>query len=294
MFIKEIIKPGIVENMGIVLIHSMNPYGFKYRRRVTENNVDLNRNSDTDKKLFSTKNSGYVKINRFLNPERKVDMGTIGNKFFVITAVKKILSASMSTLRQAILQGQYTIEKGIYFGGKDFEPQILQIKSYIKKKLSNYKYALAIDLHTGYGKRGNSHLFPNPIKDKKIKEAVKSVFKGYHIDWGDSGDFYTISGSFVDFVVKISPEKKVLPMLIECGTLNTQTTMGSIKSLHNSIIENQGFHFGYGSKKDEKIVKKRYLEMFFPSSKGWRSEVIKSNRKILSDAVSNFMKIEMK
>jgi hypothetical protein len=40
-------------------------------------------------------------------------------------------------------------------------------------------------------------------------------------------------------------------MVFEFGTLDSQTTMGSIKSLHNLIVENQGVHHGYKTKKDE-------------------------------------------
>jgi uncharacterized protein DUF2817 len=292
MFMNEIVNDKILENMGIVVIHGMNPYGFKVVRRVTENNVDLNRNSDVNKKLFETKNTGYVKLNEFLNPAQKVDVASLGNKFYILTAIQKILTASMKTLRQAILQGQYTLDKGIYFGGKKFEPQIISIKKYFVPLLKKYSSVMSIDLHTGFGERGVAHLFPNPIKDPKVKVSLKKIFAGYHIiDSGSSDDFYTVHGSFVDFIGLINPNIFYLPMLIEYGTLNSQTTVGSIKSLHTSIIENQGFYYGYETAEDEKEVKKRYREMFYPSSKGWRSTVIEKSRKLLKSAVENYSKL---
>ncbi len=33
-----------LQNTGALLIHALNPYGFAWTRRVTEDNVDLNRN----------------------------------------------------------------------------------------------------------------------------------------------------------------------------------------------------------------------------------------------------------
>ena len=46
MFMSEIIPNMDMTNIGVFLIHAMNPYGFMGVRRVTENNIDLNRNAD--------------------------------------------------------------------------------------------------------------------------------------------------------------------------------------------------------------------------------------------------------
>ena len=53
MVMEEFIKPELLSGTGVLFVHAMNPYGFKYSRRVTENNVDLNRNSDIDSSLFA-------------------------------------------------------------------------------------------------------------------------------------------------------------------------------------------------------------------------------------------------
>jgi hypothetical protein len=81
-------------------------------------------------------------------------------------------------------------------------------------------------------------------------------------------------------------------MVFEFGTLDSQTTMGSITSLHNMIVENQGFHHGYKTKKDELKSKTDVLEMYYPSSDNWRSKAIEDARQILSQAVTKFESIE--
>jgi hypothetical protein len=43
MVMEEILAPERLDSTGIFLIHGMNPFGFKYLRRFTENDVDLNR-----------------------------------------------------------------------------------------------------------------------------------------------------------------------------------------------------------------------------------------------------------
>ena len=294
MFMREILPKVDLENTGIFLIHGMNPFGFKYVRRVTENNVDLNRNCDVDRALFTAKNEGYSSLVEFLNPEKPVDMNSMGNQFFFVRAVIKILQKSMKSLRQSVLQGQYEFAKGIFFGGKDFEPQVISIKSALADAISDYDAVFGIDIHTGWGARNKLHLFPNPVENQNVRGAMEKIFEGYQIDWGDTEDFYTVTGDFSDFIGKIIPGKFYLPMTFEYGTMDSQTTMGSVKSLHNMIIENQGFYYGYKTKDDEIEVKKRFREMYFPSSGEWRSEVIRQAREIFPVVIKRYQALDIK
>ncbi len=57
MFLNELLSSDVISEMGVLIIHGVNPYGFKFQRRVSENNVDLNRGSDTVIKT-ARRNSG--------------------------------------------------------------------------------------------------------------------------------------------------------------------------------------------------------------------------------------------
>ncbi|NQU84366.1 MAG: DUF2817 domain-containing protein, partial [Mariniphaga sp.] len=274
MMMDNFLEIGMLDNIGILFIHAVNPYGFKFLQRTTENNVDINRNCDTIRTLFSTPNDGYIALNEMLNPSGKVSVGSIKNKFFMLVAIKKLMQESKASLRQAILQGQYEFPKGIYFGGKDFEPQLSILSEVILDKAANYDTLFNIDLHTGYGARGVLHLFPNPTENQEVKKHLEQIFEGDTIDWGDSDDFYTMNGQFSDYIGKLLPRKFYLPMSFEYGTLNSQNTLGLVKSLHNSILENQGIQYGYKNVKDSLAVMKNYMEMFYPSSETWRSKIM--------------------
>ena len=292
MFMKELIGELNLADTGVLLIHGVNPYGFKYNRRVTENNVDLNRNSTKDLTLYQSVNAGYTDLYGMLNPKGEVSLSSFGNTFFQLDAVQKIVRYSMKTLRQAILQGQYQFLVGLYFGGNALEPSIDLVTPVIKETAEDYEIVFNIDLHTGYGARGTLHLFPNPIDDKKMKRGLEDIFSGNPIDWGDGDDFYTVTGDFTSYIGQVLHDKFYLPMVFEFGTLDSQTTMGSIKSLHNMIVENQGFHHGYKTKKDELVNKTDVLEMYYPSSEKWRSKAIADARQILSRAMKNFESLE--
>ena len=288
MLMNKVLTSEMLNDVGVLLVHSVNPFGFKYSRRVTENNVDFNRNCDVEQSLFSSENEGYGKLLEMLNPTGKVNSASLKNKFFMLVAIKELIKKSMASLRQAILQGQYKYTKGLYFGGLNFEPQLAILGEVFKTFSVDYEMVFNIDLHTGYGERGGSHLFPNPIDDQKIKATLEGIFEGYEINWGGSDDFYIINGSFTDYIGKLLSDKTYLPMLLEFGTLNSQSTVGSIKSIHNMILENQGVQFGYKNAKDSLKIMHSFMEMYNPTSEKWRTKIIDDSEVILKQAMENY------
>ena len=288
MLMNEFFQPEMYSNTGVLLVHGLNAWGFKHQRRFTENNVDLNRNFSTDASLFKTENDGFVALYDMLTPKGEVNMGSLQNRFFMLKAIKKIAQKGMPALLQAFAQGQYEFPEGIYFGGQDFEQQKQIVTEVFSEIATPYHTILNLDLHTGFGERGELHLFPNPVDDPELKAAMENVFDGYPIDWGDSDNFYTVHGQFVEYIGELFPDKVSIPMLMEFGTLNTSTTVGAVKSAHISIVENQGAHYGYKSEQDSLKVKAGYYDMFYPSSEKWRTNAIEVSKQMFSDIFENF------
>ncbi|WCL49107.1 M14 family metallopeptidase [Leptospira sp. GIMC2001] len=289
-FLEEI-YPAYVDskNTGILIIHSINPWGFHNVRRGTENNVDLNRNFGNSTSLFKTKNDGYPLLYDLLNPDGKANTRSIANIFFPIRAIYNILMKGMATLRQSILQGQYEFPRGIYFGGQDFEPLRKPLDKLIIESIGNSNKVLFIDLHTGYGERGVLHLFPSDPKDVTVKEETEKIFQGYQIDWASNEDFYSVTGELSTHICELIPNIKIcVPMVFEYGTLNSHTTSGAIESIHRTILENQGYWNGYEDEEEKLSIQEKYREMFYPSSKRWKTKILLDTEKIWKDLLKEF------
>lgn len=283
MIMKELITPDALSEMGVLIIHGVNPYGFKYLRRVTENNVDLNRGSEIDSTLFEKKNPGYSELYDLINPKGQVSTNSFANQFFYLKSISKILKASMSVTRQAIVQGQYEYPEGLFFGGSDFESQIDSLRMILPEYFASYNTILEIDLHAAFGSRGVLHLLPSSIDDPELIRKTESIFEGQHIEWGNTDDFYTISGGFADaFLSKLNPDALYLSMVFEWGTFDTKKTFGSIKSLQTMVNENQGSHYGYKNDNQERKIKRAAMELDYPSSEAWRSNTMETGRDMLS------------
>ncbi len=289
LFIDKILSKLSLDELGILLIHGVNPYGFKYYRKVTENNVDLNRNCAINPNLYQSSNPGYAKMSNLLIPRGKVSIDKLQYRFFHLNAIYKIIKESLPALRQAALQGQYEFEDGIYFGGKKPEPQIAAIKSLFADTIKNYRAILNVDLHTGYGERGKMHLFLNPIENKQVMTGLQYIFKDEQIDWGTNEDFYMINGEYVQLVNQSANGAMCIPMRFEFGTLDSQTILGSLKSIQIMISENQGAHFGFNDQKSAEKVKHDFLEMYYPSSPEWRSKVMTDSFNKMNKMMERFL-----
>ncbi len=281
MFMRDL--AGRKEHPAVLFVHDINPYGARNFRRVTENNVDLNRNFDVSESLFQNKNEGYSKILDLSNPEGPADAGSLKNRFFALIAVTQIVQKGMGALRQAILQGQYEYPKGIYFGGRAFEPQKKLLEPVFREAAAGKELVAVIDLHTGYGERGTTHLFPNTPDSPQMKELTDKLYQGWRVEYAEPGEkFYSVHGDFSVFLGKLlAPNTRYVPMVFEFGTLDSQTTPGAIRSYHNTVLENQGFHYGCRPE-DCAEIKQRYREMFYPSSPSWRSKIMRDSREMFA------------
>lgn len=289
MFLEALQQKEGIADMGFLFIHAMNPYGFKYHRKATENNVDLNRNCMLTAEQFQSKNEGFGKLYDMLTPSGKVNINSLWNRSFHLVAIQKIIQESMPVLRQAALQGQYDYREGIYYGSKDYEPQIKAVMPIVKDYINRYSTVLNVDLHTGYGGRGELHLFIDRPEDAIVEQGIETIFEGQQIDWSEGADFYTINGEYVALVAAQADSALVIPMLIEFGTMNSQETFGSLKSIHTMICENQGFNNGFKNAKSEAKVKSDMLELYCPTSEAWRSETLRKGENSLELMMASFI-----
>ncbi len=261
----------------LLFLHGINPYGMQEFRRVTENNVDLNRNFDKSPALYSTPNPGYVDVYSLLNPEGKANPESVLSLTFPLRALRAIITKGMTPLRQAVLEGQYRFPRGIFYGGSKPAVQRALLDPLFERVLVGRRVVAIIDLHTGFGKRGKAHLFPNSPPNEKVRKWTEELFQGYKVDWPDANS-YAVHGEFCEYVGQLVSESTAyIPMVVEYGTMDTQTTKGSIRSIHITLLENQAHQYGCTTRKACQIIRKDFREMYFPESLSWRSHILASS-----------------
>jgi hypothetical protein len=287
----EKIEDMVSDDVGIVLIHSLNPYGYSNLRRVNENNVDLNRNFILDFNKFKNPNLDYANFDNFLNPKEPVRHSLLSKMTFWMRAAFNVLRYGMDKLRESIVGGQYSHKKGIFYGGNKKEKSTLIFDQITSPIVSKYQTIFHIDLHTGYGKRGKLHFYGMSNYKSGTLEKLNELFRGFSIDRGSDKDFYRVHGDITSFFMLKYPDKLVVPMTFEYGTLDSQTILGSMESLYRIKRENQFFHYGSLGDKNTSLIKKDFVEMFNPSDQKWKLKVEKSTVDTFQVLIPRFMNI---
>ncbi len=277
------------QNVDMLLIHAMNPYGFKYSRRFTENNVDLNRNQVIEPSIFKKENEAYTNLKSMLTPEKKVN--SIRGSYYNI--FRKIISmlfsgTKLQEIREATAKGQYHDQEGIFFGGSELEPNSKFIQDLLKRVTRDREDILLLDFHTGLGDRSKLHLIQTSFKNDESKKFLEDLFpesNDYLVTTPDSPGFYKADGDLLDFLTQTSPEKsRVISLAAEFGTIG-RGVFSQISTINRVILENQGHFHGYENDKIQADVQLYFMDLFNPRDYSWQAKVLERTYKMFSGPV---------
>jgi len=159
------------QGVAVLYVHALNPHGFSYGRRVTHENVDLNRNFIDFSKPVPV-NEPYAKLHDLLLPATWPP--TPENQ----AAVDKWIAKHGATAYQAaVTSGQYQFDDGLFFGGKAPTWSNKTIRGVLKRHAGNAKRIAWIDLHTGLGPNGlGERIFA--CRDDKVAYARANAWWG--------------------------------------------------------------------------------------------------------------------
>ena len=245
---------------AIVLVHTLNPYGMAWLRRVNENNVDLNRNFIASDEQRAAASPLYRKLDPLLNP-----ISPPATDFFYAKMVYYALRYGVRHIKQAIAKGQYEFPNGLFFGGSQLEMGPSLYQAWLADKLTSLKRGFAIDVHTGLGRSGQESLF---LRRAQIRADVLADRLGRDLisDAANSGIGYDIQGSYADCFDVLSEGTEMHVITQEFGTYP------SVLALHALREENRWHHYGDGT--IEHPVKRRLKEVFAPKSQAWQESII--------------------
>ena len=138
------------DGTALLLLHAVNPHGFAWWRRVTEENVDLNRNwVDFAQPLPA--NPGYEALREHYNPLH-LDAATLARHEAAIEAFRA--QHGWHAERVARSTGQYSDPRGIFYGGSGPTWARRTSEAILAQHLGRARSIAVVDLHTGLGPYG--------------------------------------------------------------------------------------------------------------------------------------------
>src|SRR5882724_2679380 len=160
------------DGVAVLMIHAINPSGFAWARRVTEGNVDLNRNFVEHDSPYPA-NPHYELLRDAICPR---DWSPAGR-----AAADAVLDAycaehGVAALYSAIMLGQFTDPDGLLYGGRAPTWSNRTLCRIINREAATARHVGLIDLHTGVGSYGEAGISSNHVCGHPGYERVKEWF----------------------------------------------------------------------------------------------------------------------
>ncbi|KMJ58382.1 hypothetical protein AB685_10835 [Bacillus sp. LL01] len=278
LFVDDYLNGIDPQTTGICLIHALNPWGMRNFRRVTENNIDLNRNYLYDLgSVPEDVNKNFAKAKDLFLPNGKVENIKKEKTDLYSHLTKASIKEGYSGISEAKGMGQFEFERGVYFGGKEPEESAHFLKSVQRRLLSTYRRVIHMDWHTALGPSNEITMMVSETDSRK-EEELKSLYPLKNIQTFTPDK---VKGDFTNHFHKLKkeeyPDTYLFSALFEFGTFGDDKE-AELREFTTILLENQLYWYGAEKEEDRQWVMDEFQKMFYPKDREWRESVLKEAR----------------
>lgn len=211
--------------VAVLFIHALNPHGFSWGRRVTEDGVDLNRNFiDFSRPLPA--NSDYERIGPLLVPARWPPSATNSLRLAAFVARHGLRAA-----QAAVSSGQYVDPAGLFFGGHAPTWSNRTLRRVLRDHGKGRSRIAWVDVHTGLGRPGGSERILAARHDAATVARARAW-------WGsavtstqdDSSASPALHGQMWSAVYDECPQSEYTGIAVELGTASRLEVLQALRA----------------------------------------------------------------
>lgn len=252
-------------DIAVLLIHAINPHGFAWSRRVTEDNVDFNRNHiEFDQPL--PENPGYGLVHGMLVP----DDWDGAARDAAEQAIRDFIAEHGEPKYQAyVTGGQYQFADGLFYGGVRPTWSRVTLEKIISERLNGRRAVAVLDYHTGLGPYGHGELICVHEQNSESLRRARAWY-GDEVTCPAEGSSSSaiVQGSIVDTYERQLPgSASVTVVAIEYGTLPVQEVVDALRADNWLHLRGE-----LGSPLGE-TIKKQIRAAFYQDHDDWKGMV---------------------
>lgn len=269
--------PALPGNGRLVFIHALNPYGFRFVRRVNESNADLNRNFLLPGQFYGGRPQGYDDLYHVLNPE--APPGILDP--FSLKVLWQSARRGVPALKAAIAVGQYDYPEGVFFGGKGPARSAAILQANYKRWVGGATHVVHTDLHTGLGKFATHKLLMAGVPNADHLKWCQQQFGEDRVEvpLDEKGTSYRSNGTMGRWLHHHFNAIDFTYFLAEFGTYPP------VKVLKAVCADNRAYLYGQPGSRVYRRIKARLLECFCPASRKWRTTCLTDGVDLVDEAI---------
>lgn len=260
--------------VALLHLHALNPHGFSWARRVTAENVDLNRNFvDFTRPLPS--NRAYEQLAPLLIPERwppgALDVLRVGGF---------ILRHGLRAAQAALSSGQYTDPRGLFFGGHEPTWSQRTLRTVLREFASPRARIGWIDIHTGLGERGAAErILAAPHDSATLARARAWWGDGITSTEDESSSSVALHGQMWTVMGEECPRSEYTGIALELGTASRFEVLQALRGDHWLALHPEA-PAGL-----QQAIRERMRAAFFVETADWKRGVLREGRAVVAGAL---------
>jgi hypothetical protein len=251
---------------AVLIVHAINPYGFAWLRRVTNENVDLNRNW-VDFNAPRRINPGYEALADVICPtEWTAEVQARTGEALEAYADEHGAMA----MQQAVSGGQYNHPLGVFYGGDQPTWSRRTLTDIYEHHLRGAGRIAIIDYHTGLGPWGfGEHIVVDPPRSVGFERAARWYGGGAVTSPAPGGESTSaeIVGDGLSFAPSLLAHAEVTGIALEFGTRPVLTVMNAVRA--------DAWLHAYGDplSPEGQAIKAEVRDAFFGDADDWKGMI---------------------
>ena len=261
------------KEVGLLLVHAVNPWGFDALRRVNERNVDLNRNFLAHPEEHEAR-PDYCALDPHINP-CVLDAEHDQRAREVLAGFAR--DHGGARLQEVLSEGQHERPEGLQYGGREAEESNRLLRELAARETRGAARVAWIDLHTGLGPFGVPELITELTPDDPVYhrgrawfgDAFRSTRAGESVSAPLCGVIET------GLTEAVAEGIEFTPFTAEFGTVPAERVFWALRA------DNWLHHHGDLGSERAAGIRAELLHAFRPEDARWKRAVLERGRDVV-------------
>lgn len=259
----------IPDDLAVLAIHAINPWGAAWCRRYTEDNVDLARNFG-EPGAVRPRHPDYERIHPALNRLEPATISSFLDDHFARHGERDAI--------EALMAGQYNHPDGFSYGGEAPCWSHRTIEAILGRNAAQARQICLIEFHSGLGEWGVA--MPVTMQTGADFERVTRFFGGNVIAPRATRETHSAPGHTTDGYTRFLAGKELTSIVLEIGTYPPRQSL-------QVMLEDHWLHLQDSPDPAEAArIRAANLEMHCPCDPDWEDKALAGSARIIGQAVA--------
>lgn len=264
--------------VAVLYIHALNPFGFSHVRRVTHENVDLNRNFQ-DFAAPLPENPAYDSLHHLLLPATWPPDAANEQAL-----TQWIGSHGMEAYQAAVTRGQHRHADGLFFGGREPTWSNRTVRAVLRQHARAARHLAWIDLHTGLGASGvGERIFACRDDAAALERARRWWGAGVTSIYDGSSTSAFLTGLMWMSAYQECPQAQYTGIAMEYGTEPVAEVLQALRADHWLANHPEA------PPELAESIHQRLMAAFYTDTDAWKGQIISQGRQALFQAVDGLV-----